>query len=137
MLKFICQFQWDIKMKIYQISLGLAFCAILIACAQTPLAVIPARQIETQKITLGSVQSQVKKGASSADVINALSSPNIVTSNSDGSETWVYDKLSTEVEAAGGSNSGVLVKSTRTMMVVVKFDKNHIVENVQYRQTSY
>jgi len=70
-------------------------------------------------------------------VINALSSPNIVTSNADGSETWVYDKVSTEQENAAGSNGNVSVRSTRTMMVVVKFDKSHIVDSVQYRQTSY
>jgi len=119
------------------IILGLISSPLLLACSQAPLAVIPARQIETQKITLGAVQSQVKKGASSSDVINALSSPNIVTSNADGSETWVYDKVSTEQENAAGSNGNVSVRSTRTMMVVVKFDKSHIVDSVQYRQTSY
>ena len=119
------------------IILGLISSPLLLACSQAPLAVIPARQIETQKITLGAVQSQVKKGASRSDVINALSSPNIVTSNADGSETWVYDKVSTEQENAAGSNGNVSVRSTRTMMVVVKFDKSHIVDSVQYRQTSY
>lgn len=104
---------------------------------EAPLAVIPARQIETQKITLGSVQSRVHVGAYSGDVIEALGSPNQVTSNSDGGETWVYDKLSTEEEYAKGQNSGVNVKSTRTLIVVVKFDKRKRVKDVQYRQTSY
>ena len=103
----------------------------------SPLAIIPARKIETQKITLGNVQMVVKKGASSTDVIQALSSPNIVTSNKDGTETWVYDKISTEAESASGSNSAVSVTSTRTMIVVIKFDQEHRVDNVQYRQTSY
>ena len=113
------------------------FGPLLSACVQAPLAAIPARQVETQKITLGSVQMIVKKGASSADVIGALSSPNIVTSNNDGTETWVYDKIMTEAEYVQGSNSGVAVKSTRTMIVVIKFDKTSKVETVQYRQTSY
>lgn len=102
-----------------------------------PLATIPARQIETQKITLGSVQRAVKKGATSAEVMAALSSPNIVTTNNDGSETWVYDKTFSETESVSNSHSSVAVSSTRTMIVVIKFDKKHIVENVQYRQTSY
>ena len=105
--------------------------------APVPLATIPARQVETQKITLGSVQRNVKKGASSADVVEALSSPNIVTTNNDGTETWVYDKSFSERESAFNSNTSVAVSSTRNMIVVIKFDKNHIVENVQYRQTSY
>ena len=108
------------------------------ACApSTPLAIIPARQLETKKITLGNVQMVVKKGATNADVVGALGSPNIVTTNKDGTETWVYDKITTEAEYAQGTNSGVAVTSTRTMIVTVKYDKSSRVEEVQYRQTSY
>lgn len=106
-------------------------------CTQAPLASIPSRQLDTQKTTLGNVQSRVRVGASSEDVIMALSSPNIVTSNPDGTETWVYDKISSESEYATGYNSGVSVKSTRTLIVVIKFNKSSQVESVQYRQTSY
>ncbi len=107
-------------------------------CAyQAPLATIPARQIETQKITLGSVQRFVKKGAASGDVINALGSPNIVTTNQDGTETWVYDKIVAEAEMASGQNTAVTTRSTRTMIVTIKFDKNQKVDTVAYRQTSY
>jgi hypothetical protein len=113
------------------------FGPLLSACVQAPLAVIPARQVETQKITLGNVQRLVKVGASNTEVIEALSSPNIVTTNKDGTETWVYDKIMTEAESAVGSNSSVSVRSTRTMIVVIKFDKASRVETVQYRQTSY
>ena len=124
-------------MRIRTLTLA-ATSILLIACAPpVPLATIPARQIEIQKVTLGNVQRIVKKGASSADVIGALSSPNIVTSNKDGTETWVYDKIMTESESATGSNGAVSVSSTRTMIVVIKFDLKHRVENVQYRQTSY
>ena len=122
------------------VTLGLLGASLvgLISCApQAPLAVIPARQIETQKTTLGNVQRMVKKGASNSDVIEALSSPNIVTTNNDGTETWVYDKVLTESEYVQGQNSGVAVRSTRTMIVVIKFDKNSKVDTVQYRQTSY
>lgn len=112
---------------------------VLTACSyqQAPLVTIPARQIETQRITLGNVQKIVKVGASSAEVIEALSSPNIVTTNKDGTETWVYDKITSESEYVVGQNSGVAVRSSRTLIVVVKFDKSSRVENVQYRQTSY
>ncbi len=112
---------------------------LLSACVyqQAPLVTIPARQLETQRITIGNVQKTVKAGASSAEVIEALSSPNIVTTNKDGTETWVYDKITSESEYAVGQNSGVAVRSSRTLIVVIKFDKNNLVENVQYRQTSY
>lgn len=108
-----------------------------LAGCQAPLATIPARQIETTKITLGNVQSRVKEGVSSAEVIDALGSPNIVTSNPDKSETWVYDKIMVESEAATGWNSAVATRSTRTFLVVVKFGLDKRVQSVTYRQTSY
>jgi len=123
--------------KIYLGLMGICLFGIISCAPKVPLAVIPARQIETQKTTLGNVQRIVKKGASNADVIEALSSPNIVTTNNDGTETWVYDKVLTEAEYVQGQNSGVAVRSTRTMIVVIKFDKNSKVDTVQYRQTSY
>ena len=117
---------------------------IIIACIisgcytnPAPLALIPARKIETIKITLANVQKSVKVGTSSSAVIEALSSPNIITSNPDGSETWVYDKISSESEFATGLNSNVSASSSRTLIVVVKFDISNKVESVQYRQTSY
>ena len=129
-------------MKLLKISLVGIAASTLFGCAQAPIATIPARQIETQKITLGNVQQVVKKGAPKEDVIAALSSPNIVTSNPDGTETWVYDKVSTEAEVVANSSffrgdSAVAVKSTRTMIVVIRFDKTNKVDTVTYRQTSY
>lgn len=111
--------------------------SLLAGCQMAPLATIPGRQVETQKITLGSLQSRVREGVSSAEVIDALGSPNIVTSNPDKTETWVYDKIVTEAEYAGGYQSAVAVKSTRTFIVTVKFDRQNRVSNVAYRQTSY
>jgi hypothetical protein len=79
----------------------------------------------------------VKPGASGDDVIKALGSPNIVTSNSDKTETWVYDKMMVENEVAVGSGAAVSTRSTRTMLVRIKFDRNNKVEDVTYRQMSY
>ena len=102
-----------------------------------PLATIPARQIETQKITLGSVQSKIHPGVSGDEVIAVLGSPNIITQSADKSDTWVYDKVVTESEVATGYNSAVAVHSTRTMIVTIKFGLNKLVKDVSYRQTSY
>jgi len=104
---------------------------------QAPLATIPSRQVETAKITLGGVQSRIKQGVASAEVIDVLGSPNIVTSNPDKTETWVYDKVVTEAEVATGWSSAVTTKSTRTFLVVIKFGLDKRVESVTYRQTSY
>ena len=118
----------------------------LVGCAaQTQTPLLQSRQIETEKITLGAVQGQLHEGSSSADVIAALGSPNIIATNPDKTETWVYDKTFTETEisASGislpfsGSVSGARAKSSRSLIVSIKFNKQKTIESIQYRQTSY
>jgi len=53
--------------------------------------------------TLGVVQKELRPGLSQADVAERLGAPNILTRDADGREAWVYDKVSTELEASGGS----------------------------------
>ena len=65
-----------------------------IGCA--PVATIPQRQADAEKITLGFVQSKIKVGVSGEDVVAVLGSPNIVTTEDVGNETWIYDKVSTD-----------------------------------------
>ncbi len=113
------------------------FSIVALSACQAPLAVIPERVIETKKITLGDVQSSIKPGVSKSQVIEKMGSPNIVSSNSAGGETWVYDKFSAESEYSNGFSSGVSSKSTRTMMVVIDFNALGIATSVKYRQTSY
>ena len=115
----------------------LVFTLVMATGCQAPLAVIPNRQQEISKIALGNVQSNLKKGVASSLVIENLGSPNIITSNSDGTESWVYDKISTETESANGWSGNVTSKSTRTMIVFIKFDSLKNVEDIKYRQTSY
>ena len=47
-------------------------------------------------MTLGVVQSSIHEGMPQSEVAAALGSPNIVTSDADGTETWIYDKIATE-----------------------------------------
>lgn len=53
--------------------------------------------VQEEEFTLGAVQRQVKVGASQDEVAIALGSPNIVTQDADGKETWIYDKVSSSV----------------------------------------
>jgi outer membrane protein assembly factor BamE (lipoprotein component of BamABCDE complex) len=124
-------------MKNTFIPISLATVLLTGCVGNVPYALLPARQADTQKVTLGNVQSQVQPGASSADVITALGSPNIITTNNDKTETWVYDKVMSETEVARDYYGGVKARSSRTMIVTVKFNKSKKVEDVQYRQTSY
>jgi hypothetical protein len=54
------------------------------------------------EFTLGVVQKELRPGLSQADVAERLGSPNILTRDADGREAWIYDRVSSEVEASGG-----------------------------------
>lgn len=107
----------------------------IVACA--PLSTIPARQQETQKLTLGDAQSRLRNGMSGDEVIAVMGSPNIVTQQQDKSETWVYDKNFNEAEVATGLFSGVATKSQKSFVVTIKFGRDKRVKDISYRQTSY
>lgn len=56
------------------------------------------RTLFAEELTLGVVQSKVKKGMSQGDVALAIGSPNIASKDRDGKETWIYDKISSATE---------------------------------------
>ena len=107
-------------------------------------------------LTLGIIQKDIKEGMSQSDVITVLGSPNIVTSDEE-SETWVYDKISSERSStdvggaaggvgAGGSAGGFLgvsgSKSTsytsqKTLTVIIKFDSSKKVKDISYHSSKY
>lgn len=103
-----------------------------------------------QRTTLGQVQREIRVGMSSADVIGALGSPNMVTTDEKRRETWVYDKISTETVSSassggvnalifGGFASGASATSTsqRTLTVIVKLDEAGRVRDFAYRSSSF
>jgi len=51
-----------------------------------------------EELTLGLVQSRIKKGMSQGEVAQAIGSPNIASNDRNGNETWIYDKISSETE---------------------------------------
>ncbi len=97
------------------------------------------------RLTLGTVQRTVREGLPQSEVVAALGSPNLVTRDQDGTETWVYDKVSTDssfsssskgfrgLVAGGGSSAegaisgdyakqaGASSTSQRTLTVIIKF----------------
>ena len=66
------------------------------------------------KLTLGKVQQTLKKGMSQGEIVVELGSPNMVTADAEGLETWVYDKISTEVNSNSnkkGFNCFIIINS--------------------------
>ena len=56
-----------------------------------------------RQMTLGIVQKEIREKMSAADVTAVLGSPNIVTTDGEGHEVWVYDKISTDVTYSNDS----------------------------------
>jgi outer membrane protein assembly factor BamE (lipoprotein component of BamABCDE complex) len=105
-----------------------------------------------REMTLGIVQKEIKVGMSQADVATALGSPNIVTKDSAGKETWIYDKIASEVsyskDSGGtgiiislfggyGREAGAASSTQRTLTVVIKFDNNSFVESTAYHSSKF
>ena len=102
------------------------------------------------KVTLGTVQREIRVGMSGADVVAAQGSPNMVTTDERRRETWVYDKLSTQTvysSSTGGANalflafvsgrSGAVQTNQKTLTVIVKFDESGKVRDFSYRSSSF
>ena len=120
---------------------------------------------QERTFTLGLVQKEAKVGLAKSDLANVLGSPNIVTSDSQGRETWIYDKVASEAsfsQDAGSFNSsivggtfgsagnvtgnaggnysksaGAASLSQRTLTVVIKFSLTNTVESVSYNSTRF
>jgi outer membrane protein assembly factor BamE (lipoprotein component of BamABCDE complex) len=120
---------------------------------------------QERNMTVGIVQKEIRKGMSGADVATALGSPNIVTTDEQGREVWIYDKISTDVtysQSSGGGGIALLVggiagnvaggagtggsysrsagaasKTQRTLTVVIKYDDQKKVRDFAYHQSQF
>lgn len=102
-----------------------------------------------QSLTVAKAQTEIKKGMSGAQVVESLGAPNMVSTDENGNEVWVYDKISTVSavsESAGGGGliifgaaggSGAKMTNQRTLTIIVKFDKNKKVRDFAYQSTSF
>ena len=98
------------------------------------------------KITVGKVQREILVGMSSAKVIEILGSPNVVSTDEERREVWVYDKIATDVVYSNSSaglkfltsgTSGAVSKTQRTLTVVIKFDEESKVRDFAYHTSSF
>lgn len=128
------------------LALGLAACTPASQHAQE----VDAARAAGDRLTVGTVQREIRIGMSGAEVASVLGSPNIVTSDEHRRETWVYDRISTEhvySNSSGGVNalflagasgrSGAAQTSQRTLTVIVKYDEQGRVRDFNYRSSSF
>ena len=127
----------------------LAFTVLLAGCSAEHHAEATQAAPEGDRLTLGTVQRNLRKGMSTTDVLEAMGSPNIVTSGDNGSETWVYDKIATDtvhsdsgsywfvVVNGGEGGSGATSESQRTLTVIVKFDEQKKLTDLAYHSSRF
>jgi hypothetical protein len=120
-----------------------------------------AKEAPSSAFTLGAVQKELRPGRSQAEVAERLGAPNILTRDADGREAWVYDKVSSEIEASSGSvgvgglGSGTgntlfgllgvgagrrterARSSQRTLTVVVRFSSAGTVESFSWHDSRF
>ena len=100
-------------------------------------------------MTLGVVQKTIRTGLSQDEVVVALGSPNIVTRDAEGRETWVYDKVASEASYSrsqnygtvlilgGGNAAGAASTTQRTLTVAIKFGADQRVETFSYHSSRF
>ena len=117
------------------------------------------------RLTVGTVQREIKVGMTTADVVQILGSPNMVTTDEQRRETWVYDKIATETAystssggvstlvlggglvgsgllgglggADGRRSAGATSTTQRTLTIIIKYDEQSRVRDFSYRSSSF
>jgi|SRR6185295_6524834 len=103
---------------------------------------------EDKKMTLGNVQKEIHKGMGQDEVAVSLGSPNIVTQDKDGKETWIYDKIATQIKASGSGGLLLFFQTgadyvnrkdiaQQTLTVVIKFNDKKQVETLSYHASKF
>lgn len=119
------------------------------------------RDDSADRLTVGTVQREITVGMSGADVAAVLGSPNVVTTDEQRREVWIYDKISTENAystsrggvaalilggagsvggvgiASGERSAGASSTSQRTLTVIIKFDSDKRVRDFAYHTSRF
>ena len=145
------------------IIIAITFSIIMFNCAPPEPIIIEIPVEKNDKLTLGKVQSQIKKGMNQTEVLEVLGSPNIVTKNSNGNEVWTYDKIGTSQSSSneasatygqsqlgrgfwaflfGGTTNSVQSSSNRgaeskSLTVIITYNTEKIISDFTYQSLRY
>ena len=113
------------------------------------------------RLTVGSVQKEIRVGMSGAEVAAVLGSPNIVSTDEERREVWIYDKVATDYvqsSSSGGlsalllgfgssggglgsggynSSSGAASRTLRTLTIIIKYDNEGKVRDFAYHTSKF
>ena len=154
-------------MIIARFAVALAILSTIASCksASEHAAEVNAARNESDRVSVGKVQREIRVGMTNAEVVEVLGSPNMVTTDSQRRENWVYDRISTETvqsTSSGGvsalilggalvgnallggagsagynSSAGARSTSQRTLTIIIKFDQESKVRDFAYRSSSF
>lgn len=120
-----------------------------VSCVSGASHAASLRGEEDKRLTAGEVQRNIKVGMSGAEVAQSLGSPNIVTTDEERREVWIYDRVSTErvystdegglflLLAGVSGSSGATSTSQRTLTVIIKFDAEGKVRDFAYHASRF
>jgi outer membrane protein assembly factor BamE (lipoprotein component of BamABCDE complex) len=131
--------------------------AVILTGCSASAHVQEVRADDTDRITVGTVQREIHLGMSAAGVAEVLGSPNIVTTDENRQETWIWDKISSEVAysrssgtvvglvfgssgaglGTGSKEAGAESSSQRTLTVIIKFDDDNLVRDFSYHTSRF
>ncbi len=137
-----------------RVALGVSLLAVLFVsgCMSAASHQQSLGSTREREMTLGVVQKEIRTGMSQADVAVALGSPNIVTKDGSGKETWIYDKIASEAsfsQDVGGTGpilslfgvyskeAGAASSTQRTLTVVIKFNEKSQVDSFTYHTSKF
>ena len=113
------------------------------ACASPP----PPESAD--ELTVGKVQGEIKVGMSAAEVAEILGSPNIITTDEQRREVWIYDKVSSDrvdtsssiggtiIILGGGKSSSASSSKQRTLTIIIKYDEQKKVRDFAYNYSQF
>lgn len=104
---------------------------------------------QPEKLTVGTVQREIKVGMSAAAVAEILGAPNIVTTDEERREHWIYDKVSSDSVDTSNSVGGSIIifgggtsqrersRNQKTLTIIIKFDENKLVRDFAYNFSQF
>ena len=97
----------------------------LSACVSARNHVADVHSSTERELTAGVVQKEIRQGMYQDQVAEALGSPNIVSRDESGLETWIYHKIATQASysnsrmgAVGGVGAGVPIGASLLLSLV-------------------
>ncbi len=126
-----------------KIMVLIAISVFLCSCATTGRT--PQEIAKESALTPGMVGTYIKSGVTTqAEMMETFGPPNLVT-HKKGCVVWTYDKISSESSAGGGfwsllfagSSSSHARRSSRSVMLVVYFDKDGVVKDYRLSATKF